>query len=42
MAVNTQHDREEVLRRWQVDAEVVREQLYRAPTARERERWHAV
>jgi len=42
MAVNKQHDLEEALSRWQVDAEAVREQLYRAPTARERERWHAV
>jgi hypothetical protein len=42
MAVTKQHDLEETLRRWQVDGEVVREQLYRAPTPRERERWHAV
>ncbi len=42
MAVTKQHDLEEALRRWHVDAEVVREQLYGAPTPRERERWHAV
>jgi len=42
MAMTKEHDLEEALRRWQVDAEAVREQLYRAPTARERERWHAV
>src|SRR4051812_27813003 len=32
----------EAPRRWLVDAEVVGEQLYRAPTPRERERWPAV
>ena len=42
MAGTTQHDLEEALRRWQVDAAAVREQMYRAPTPRERERWHAV
>lgn len=42
MAETKQHDLEEALRRWQVDAEAVREQMYRAPTPRERERWHAV
>jgi hypothetical protein len=42
MAGTQQDDLEEALRRWQVDAEAVREQVYRAPTPRERERWHAV
>jgi transposase len=42
MAGTKQHDLAEALRRWHVDAEAVREQLYRAPTPRERERWHAV
>ena len=28
--------------RWQLDARQVREQMYRAPTPRERERWHAL
>ncbi len=27
---------------WQLDAKAVRERMYRAPTPRERERWHAV
>ena len=30
------------LQRWQVDVPQVREQMYRAPTPRERERWHAL
>lgn len=30
------------LKRWQLDGKVVRERMYRAPTPRERERWHAV
>ncbi len=28
--------------RWQLDVRRVREQVYRAPTPRERERWHAL
>lgn len=32
----------EALDRWQVDLVAVRTRLYRAPTPRERERWHAV
>lgn len=28
--------------RWQMDLAGVRERMYRAPTARERERWHAL
>lgn len=30
------------LQRWHVDVRQVREHLYRAPTPRERERWHAL
>jgi transposase len=30
------------LDRWQLDIKAVREHLYRAPTPRERERWHAI
>ena len=32
----------DVLKRWELDSRAVRERRYRAPTARERERWHAV
>jgi len=28
--------------RWQLDMKAVRERMYRAPTPRERERWHAL
>lgn len=42
MAIETETSLEEALRRWQVDAATVRERLYRAPTPRERERWHAL
>jgi transposase len=31
-----------MLERWQLDVKAVREQVYRAPTPRERERWHAL
>lgn len=31
-----------LLNRWQLDVKAVREQVYRAPTPRERERWHAL
>ncbi len=31
-----------ILTRWQLDAGRVRERIYRAPTPRERERWHAL
>lgn len=31
-----------LLGQWQLDADKVREQVYRAPTPRERERWHAL
>lgn len=30
------------LERWKLDVRAVRERMYRAPTARERERWHAL
>ena len=42
MAVAVDNELEEALRRWQLDAAAVRGRLYRAPTARERERWHAL
>jgi hypothetical protein len=32
----------DVLKRWKLDRGAVREQVYRAPTPRERERWHAL
>ncbi len=31
-----------LLGRWQLDVNQVRDQVYRAPTPRERERWHAL
>jgi len=31
-----------VLAHWQLDARQTRERMYRAPTPRERERWHAL
>jgi hypothetical protein len=31
-----------VLARWQLDTRQVRDRMYRAPTPRERERWHAL
>lgn len=42
MAVQAGSDLEEALSRWQVDAAAIREGMYRATTARERERWHAL
>lgn len=42
MAVSAGNDLEGVLGRWGLDAAGVRERMYQAPTARERERWHAV
>ena len=30
------------LKTWELDERQVRDRMYRAPTARERERWHAV
>ena len=32
----------EVLKRWKLDRGAVRDRVYRAPTPRERERWHAL
>jgi hypothetical protein len=32
----------EALERWKLDVPAVRERVYRAPTPRERERWHAL
>ncbi len=32
----------DVLERWRLDERQVRDRLYRAPTPRERERWHAI
>jgi len=32
----------DVLKRWKLDRRAVRAQVYRAPTPRERERWHAL
>lgn len=31
-----------MLERWKLDVNTVRERVYRAPTPRERERWHAL
>lgn len=36
------NEMEKVLGTWQMDVKAVRERMYGAPTARERERWHAV
>ena len=33
---------EQLLERWHLDVGDVRERMYRAPTPRERERWHAL
>lgn len=35
-------DIEKLLETWQLDEKIVRERVYGAPTARERERWHAI
>ena len=32
----------DMLKTWHLDIRAVRERMYRAPTARERERWHAL
>jgi anti-sigma-K factor RskA len=42
MAVDVDEDLAAALSRWQFDVAAVRERLYRAPTPRERERWHAL
>jgi transposase len=31
-----------LLKQWDLDERTIREQMYRAPTPRERERWHAL
>ena len=36
------NEMEKVLGIWQLDVKAVRERMYGAPTARERERWHAI
>lgn len=36
------NDVAKMLGRWQVDVNQVRDHVYRAPTPRERERWHAL
>jgi hypothetical protein len=36
------HEVSGLLKRWQLDVKSVRERVYRAPTPRERERWHAL
>jgi hypothetical protein len=41
MVTDEQGELEGALSRWQLDVKGVRERLYRAPTPRERERWHA-
>jgi transposase len=33
---------DELFERWKLDVRQVRERMYRAPTPRERERWHAL
>ena len=35
-------DMDSLLKQWQLDIRAVRQQMYRAPTPRERERWHAL
>jgi anti-sigma-K factor RskA len=40
--VEVSSDLVEALSRWQIDTVTVRERMYRAPTPRERERWHAL
>jgi anti-sigma-K factor RskA len=42
MAVDAGNELKEALSRWELDVAAVRERLYRAPTPRERERWHAL
>jgi anti-sigma-K factor RskA len=42
MAVDAENELKETLQCWHLDAAAVRERLYRAPTPRERERWHAL
>ena len=42
MAANEKGELEEARSRWQLDTATVRQRMYRAPTPRERERWHAL
>jgi hypothetical protein len=42
MTAGERSDVDEALRRWELDAAAVRARMYRAPTPRERERWHAL
>jgi hypothetical protein len=42
MAIDADTELEEALSGWQIDAAAVRDRMYRAPTPRERERWHAL
>ena len=42
MAGGADQELKEALSRWQLDAAAVRARMYRAPTPRERERWHAL
>jgi transposase len=36
------NEMQKVLEKWELDLKAVRERMYGAPTARERERWHAM
>jgi len=36
------NETQKVFEQWQMDAKMIRERMYGAPTARERERWHAM
>ena len=36
------NDVSDLLKQWDLDVRTVRERMYRAPTPRERERWHAL
>jgi anti-sigma-K factor RskA len=42
VAVDADNDLKEALKQCHLDVRAVRERLYRAPTPRERERWHAL
>jgi transposase len=36
------NETQKVFEQWQLDVKAIRERMYGAPTARERERWHAM
>jgi transposase len=36
------NEMQKVLEKWKIDEKAIRESMYGAPTARERERWHAI